>query len=175
MKKTQRAAIITRLADELRGRGSWCGETHLQKATYFLQEATGLDLGLDFVLYKHGPFSFDFRSELVSYRADGLLRQASQPYPYGPRLLVTERAHAAQERYPKTLEDVGHSITAVADFVDGRDVASLERVATALYFIGQGSDEGDEKLAERIVEAKPHVSFEEALKAVTEVRSFLEG
>jgi len=35
MNTLQRAALLTELADKLRQQGSWCGETHLQKATYF--------------------------------------------------------------------------------------------------------------------------------------------
>ena len=56
MERLQRASILLRLNEELRKSGSWAGETHMQKATFFLQELLAVPLGFDFVLYKHGPF-----------------------------------------------------------------------------------------------------------------------
>jgi len=38
MDRLPKAAILTRLARELRASGSWCGETHMQKAVYLLQD-----------------------------------------------------------------------------------------------------------------------------------------
>lgn len=38
MKRLQRDAVILSLIENLRSKGSWCGETHIQKATYFIQE-----------------------------------------------------------------------------------------------------------------------------------------
>ena len=89
MNRLQRAAVLTALADELRKRGSWCGETHLQKATYFLQSLLGVPLGYEFILYKHGPYSFDLHDELTALCTDQLLELRPQPYPYGPSLLPT--------------------------------------------------------------------------------------
>jgi hypothetical protein len=65
------------------------GETHMQKATFFLQELIKVPLGFEFLLYKHGPFSFDLRDELTFMRAQGFLRLEPQ-YPYGPTLVGGE-------------------------------------------------------------------------------------
>src|ERR1035441_4963526 len=73
MKHGQRMAVLTLLDREMLAKGSWCGETHIQKATYFLQELLGVDLGFEFVLYRHGPFSFELRDELSSMQADDIL------------------------------------------------------------------------------------------------------
>lgn len=77
MDRLKRGAILVQLVRELRENGSWCGETHLQKGTYLLQELTKVPLGLEFILYKHGPFSFDLRDELTGLRADEVI--ALQP------------------------------------------------------------------------------------------------
>ena len=37
MDRLRRAAVLTRLVEQMRRNGSWCGETHMQKATLFLQ------------------------------------------------------------------------------------------------------------------------------------------
>jgi uncharacterized protein YwgA len=61
MKEAQNRAILVTLIKSLRSKGSWCGETHIQKAAFFLQQLTGVPIDFDFILYKHGPFSFDLR------------------------------------------------------------------------------------------------------------------
>ena len=37
MERLKRYAIVLSLIEQLRERGGWCGETHIQKTTYFLQ------------------------------------------------------------------------------------------------------------------------------------------
>ncbi len=88
MNRLQRAAILSTLAEELLEIGSWCGETHLQKATFFLQHMLKVPTEWDFVLYRYGPFSFELRDELTAMRADQLLELIPMQ-PYGPRLLPT--------------------------------------------------------------------------------------
>ena len=83
MDRLRRAALLTRLIELLRKKGSWCGETHIQKSTFFVQNLMKVPLSFDFILYKHGPFSFDLRDELTGLRADGLIRLEPQ-WPYGP-------------------------------------------------------------------------------------------
>src|SRR6266508_4944966 len=103
MKRLQRAALLTELVEQMRAHDSWCGETHLQKATYFLQELLDVEMDYDFVLYKHGPFSFDLRDELGDFVSDKLIRYQPQVPPYGPRITVTHEGEAVQNSYPKTL------------------------------------------------------------------------
>jgi hypothetical protein len=77
---------LTRRLDE---QGSWSGETHIQKAAYLLRELMDIPFGFDFILYKHGPFSFELRDELSSMRSDRLLER--QP----------SRLHTARELPPR--------------------------------------------------------------------------
>jgi uncharacterized protein YwgA len=172
MKRLQKAAVIVELAEELRGRGSWCGETHLQKATYVLQELFDADLDFEFILYKHGPFSFELREELMSLRSDGLLMLEKQPYPYGPRLMPTASGEAIKATYPKTLGQRKEAITFVADHLGTKDVNQLERVATALY-VTRNEGGSRETRAREVNALKPHVSIENALTAVDEVDQML--
>ncbi len=64
MNQHENAAVVVELVEQLGRRNSWCGATHLQKTAYFLRELTSVPLDFDFVLYKHGPFSFDVQSEI---------------------------------------------------------------------------------------------------------------
>ena len=62
MNRLEKANLLVRLTERLRANKSWAGETHLQKATYILKRVLGVPVEFDFILYKHGPFSFDLRN-----------------------------------------------------------------------------------------------------------------
>src|SRR5205814_8811864 len=125
MDRLRKAAILVRLIEKLREQGSWCGETHVQKATFFLQELMHVPLGFDFILYKHGPFSFDLRDELTGLRADAVLALESQ-YPYGAKLFPTRESDHLRATYEKTLEKYRGSMRKVVEVIRDRGVLDLE-------------------------------------------------
>ena len=168
MNRLRRAAVLTRLIEELRKNGSWCGETHVQKTTLFLQNLMQVPLGFDFILYKHGPFSFDLRDELTSLRADELIKLEPQ-WGYGSRLATTDRAVYIQKLYSKTVDEYKDSLSFVAQKLGNKTVAGLERLGTA-FFITDGSPNlSVDQRIERLTTLKPHVGRDEAIAAVREV------
>jgi len=168
MNKLRRAAVLASLDARLRERGSWCGETHLQKGTFFLQEFMGVPTGFVFILFKHGPFSFELRDELTAMRADGFLELVPRE-PYGPSLILTSRAQALMKLFPKTLKRYGKRTEFVADNLGGKNVIELEKLATALYVRLASKQRSPKKNAEDIHVLKPHVSLDDAMQAVKEL------
>jgi uncharacterized protein YwgA len=149
-------------------KGSWCGETHVQKATYFLQELLQVPLGFEFIFYKHGPYSFDLNDQITSLRADLLLTVKSRD-PYGPSILSGENAASFLERFPKTRERYRDQAEFVAKRLGRKNVTELERLATALFVTKNELPEGTvEARAARINELKPHVALDLARAAVEE-------
>lgn len=173
MDRLKRDAILIRLIESLHHKGSWCGETHVQKATYFLQEMVRAETGFDFILYKHGPFSFDLRDELAAMQADGLVSLKMQHPDYGPSIVTDSAAETLCKRYPKTLGKHAALIQFVADKLGDKRVTELERLATALLVRRElGIQAKPEECAARIHELKGHISVEEALKAVQMVQGW---
>ncbi len=170
MENMKRTAIILELLDELKKRGSWCGETHIQKAMYFLQELAGVPMAFTYILYKHGPFSFDFRDELTALRADGLLELTPQPYPYGPSLSVTENGSRLKSRFPKTLDLHRDKIYFIARNLGDKGVAELERLATALFVMRKNPGTSIAEASEKIQDYKPHISSDQAREAAERVK-----
>jgi uncharacterized protein YwgA len=169
MDRMQNAALLLRLIERLREQGSWCGETHVQKATFFLKNLTQVPMPYDFILYKHGPFSFELRDELTALRADGLIDLEPQ-WPYGPRIVPTDRSAYIQEICSQTLRKYNACIAFVADKLGGKGVADLERLATALYVTKlTGADRSVEERAEELRRHKPHITMEGAKSAIVEV------
>jgi hypothetical protein len=169
MKRLQRAALLTQLVQRMREQQSWCGETHLQKATFFLQALLGVELDYDFVVYKHGPFSFDLRDELGGFASDQLIRYQPQVPPYGPRIAVTEEGEGMQDIYPKTLAENAEKIAFVAEKLDARGVIDLERLATALYVSLEAREASAEERARLLRQLKPHIPEPAAVRAIEEV------
>lgn len=173
MKRLRRAAVVTELADRLREAGSWCGETHLQKACYFLQQLLGVPLEYEFILYRYGPFSFELREELVEMRADGLLELRPAP-PYGPGILATEASAELRSQFPKTLSRYGEAINYVAGRLGDKWVTDLESLATALYVHEEEKRDSVDSIASRMRELKPRISEEEAESAASELLRMLQ-
>ena len=170
MNRMRKIAVMTQLIEMLRDKQSWCGETHVQKAIYFAQSVAGIGLGYDFILYKHGPFSFDLRDELTALRAEGIVHLEAR-YPYGARIAPTEQSMDIRGRYRKTLRECNGKMQFVADKLGGKDVVYLERLGTALFFSQNLKKEtGDEEVAGQITKMKPHISWRDALDAIREVR-----
>ncbi len=173
MKRNQKLVILSQLARELRQRGSWDGEMHLQKAIYLLQEVTDVPLEYPFILHYYGPFSFELREELNRMRADGLLELVAQPYPYGPSFQPTDAAKELESRFPKTLTRFRRAIDFVADVIGSRSASVLERLGTAVYLLKLSPSEDLRELAVRFNELKPHVSVEAAQDALQGMRKTL--
>ena len=165
MDRLKRAAVLTRLMERLREHGSWCGETHVQKATFLVQELMELPLELEFVLYRHGPYSFDLRDELTALRADGLVRLDPQGW-WGPHCIPTEHSAYIQGLYPHTLRQYEDRLTFVATTLGDKGVAALERLTTAYYALVRPETGG--AVAQKVVwmtKRKPHIPAELAATA----------
>jgi hypothetical protein len=170
MNSLAQEAILVGLARRLEQEGSWSGETHLQKSAYLASELLGVPFDFEFILYKHGPFSFELRDELDDMRANGLLTRVPQGPKYGPRLLVSERGDTFEQRFAKTMERYGASLDWIADNVGDRGVLDLERLATALWVtreLGEGASV--DTRAHAVVDLKPHVKLDVAAAAVEEI------
>src|SRR5258708_4221415 len=166
MKRVAQAVVMTRLAHQLHEKGSWCGETHLQKSVDLLQEVENVPLEVEFILYKHGPFSFDLRDRLTELRAEGYLDLVPKPYPYGPTLAPSDQAKKTWKGFPITLGKYKNHLARVSELVADKGVTELEQIATALYVTKELGKVSKTKRAKRMVELKPHVSEEDAENAI---------
>lgn len=168
MEENQNRAVILALIDALHENGSWCGETHIQKAAFFLKELTKVPINFDFILYKHGPFSFGLSDELSVMKAYGLLELKSK-YPYGPKIVSTDSGETFFKRFPKTSARYEDRIRFVAEKLGGKGVVALERLATAYYVTLKIPGDTPDARTQAIIKLKPHISLESAKEAVTEV------
>lgn len=167
MKHLERSALVIELIKELRDNSSWCGETHLQKAAYFLESLAEVPTDFGFILYKHGPYSFNLHDELSALQANRLVILEPSP-PYGPRLKPTDNGEKLTTKQQTAIQHWRAKIKIIAQKLGEKNVAQLERLGTALLVTNEGTHSA-EKRAQILHELKPHVPYEDALDAVREL------
>lgn len=164
-----REAIILKLVERLRQHGSWCGETHIQKSAYLLQELMIVPLGFDFILYKHGPFSFELKDELTEMRADFLLGWQERPDPYRDSLVVASLGEGLLEMDASEVRKYEHQIEYIARIINNKGVKDLEKLATAYYVRNTCGNIPLNEQVKKLCEFKPHITEEESKQAVSEI------
>jgi len=165
-----RVSIILELAIRLKEKGSWCGETHIQKTAYILKFFGVEQMDYEFVLYKHGPFSFDLHGELAVIRNANLLSLVILQDQYGPSWEVTEIwGRRFVERHQNEIKGVKRKIQFVVDWVGSWDVKALERISTALMISSDQPRTPAEFRAQLLNKIKPHISLVDAERATRQV------
>lgn len=88
------------------------------------------------------------------------------PRPMGATFEPGEQIEYLEKRFPRTLARYATESDFAEKHLGGKTVKELERLATALHFTIEGPRDPVEARAKKIVEAKPHVSAEDATSAV---------
>ncbi|MFO0840611.1 MAG: hypothetical protein U1D55_19045 [Phycisphaerae bacterium] len=130
-----------------------------------LQGLAGAETHFDFILYKHGPYSFELSDELSAMRADGLISLRVQAHGYGPTILTETAADKLIERFPKTTRRHAPLIEFVAAKLGCKTVVELERLATAFFVANEHDECSESAIGARVNRLKPHVEVEQARDA----------
>jgi len=176
MKRLQTDAVLLSLIEHMESKGSWCGETHIQKTCYLLEELFEDQLGLEFIFYKHGPYSFDLSDELTAMRADNIIKLRTKVQFYGPSLLPAENSQLIKNTYPKTIKKFEPIVKFISENFSSYGVPTLEKISTALYVTRKEDTDGsvgDRSMA--IHKLNPHVTVEEARKTVKSIDLIIEN
>jgi len=172
MDNYKRYSLIIRIIEKLVKKESWCGDTHIQKAIYLLQEITNVNPEYRFILYKHGPYSFDLSDDLRSMRADGYL-DLEPTYPYGGCYTIRKRGNYLREYYRDYLNKNEDQIDLITETIGNLTVVNLEKLSTALYVTKEKRDSSVVRRAAYLNRLKPHVKVKEAERFIKKVDTLL--
>ncbi len=165
MSTHEQYAVCLRLVKALSERGSWCGETHIQKSSYVMQTLRSGTPVWDFVLYKHGPYSFTLHATIDELRQMDFLAFIMQP-PYGPQIRLSENGTRLLEKLDAKALEYNDAIEKTADLLAGKGVQQLEKISTALLLSKECNSDDENLLAQKLHEVKPHISLPDAVQAV---------
>ena len=168
LRHIDRWAVVGQLVKSMRESDGWAGETHVQKTLFFLQELLGVPCGYQFVLYKHGPYSFDLHDDLGRMLTNQVLVLVPK-LPYGPSFGLNEVGDRVVGQRNAVIQPHKESIDFIVNTLGNKDVRELERLGTALLLKKQFARLDAGTLASEIVRLKPHVPENLALDAVREV------
>jgi uncharacterized protein YwgA len=161
-------SIVLYSMQTLKNEGSWCGETHIQKALYLCQELMNVPSDFKFILYKHGPYSFELSEHLQGLIADDLVIVRTRP-PYGPSLEITDEAKILASRVCRD-DKLVRRISFIAKKLSKKGVSDLEKLATAAFVNHKhGAHLSIEKRAEILSSIKQHVPIDAARNAFREI------
>lgn len=172
MNDLEKSAILVSLVETLRKKGSWCGETHIQKATYFLQEMCDVNLEMDYILYKHGPYSFDLKEKIMEMRADQQLSFSPTP-PYGTMYSSGPSGDSLKSEYEAVVNNYKNKIEFVANVFNNKHVTELEKLSTALYVTKEKTDNVENR-ALYMHELKPHIPQDSAHESIKEIDTLIQ-
>lgn len=169
----ERKAFLVKVVEYLQELESWCGETHIQKNVFFSQHFKKIPLNYDFILYKHGPFSFELRDELISMVADKFFTVEVRN-PFGASYMKGPLANKLEERYFGKIQSYFNASRDILNKFGKKNVKELEKLATVLFFLEKEGSSNYDSLARKITELKSHISEEEVKVSIKEINDLKE-
>ena len=163
-----RWAVVAELVNGMRANEGWAGETHIQKALFFAQELLRVPCGYHFVLYKHGPYSFELHDDLGRMLTNSILGLEPRP-PYGPSFKLENIGDNIIHQREQAVNQYSAQSKFIVDTLSTKDVRELERLGTALLLNKEFPNVDQATLASKIVERKTHVPDHLALDAIRDV------
>jgi len=165
-------AMILAVIDGLKEHGSWTGKTHVQKTLSLLHDKGEIEVPFEFVLYRHGPYSFDVQAELEQMRSYTAIEIEVQGQGYG---VVLRRGPMAiyADRMGELSPNEKQAIAKVCRFVGNKGVKDLEKLATASWIRRWEGKTDPQAVAKRLHELKPHIPEAAALLADNEIQGWL--
>jgi len=144
-------AIVLKAVHGLNAAKSWTGKTHVIKTLYIA--STKADLPFEFVLFKHGPYSFDANDAIEFMSAIKLLSLTATP-PYGVQLKPGRLESVIDvDVDPRVIEAIDRAVESVGD----SDVKQLEAFATSIWVLEKQKPIHDAEWLKAVKELKPHL------------------
>jgi uncharacterized protein YwgA len=161
MERFERESLLTMLVEALNQRGSWSGNTHIQKSAFFLQDLGETPLDYDFVIYRYGPFSFELRDDINDMRVINILDRYLVPAGYGVHYCLGSTAKVLLDAYKEKVGKYEKDINFIVEKFGSLSASELELLATLRYVFKIVEDLPEEKIFDIICKLKPHFSLEE--------------
>lgn len=174
MEHRDEISLVLRAMNRMWAHGSWCGETHIQKNMFFLQELMGIPFQWSFVLYKYGPFSFDLAYLIGEIHGYSLVKLVPQ-WGFRPKIKVTELGKDFYQDQDEVHCTFDKGIEFVTRELGIKNVDELERLSTGLYVSldKRYQNKGVPARAKRLTELKPHIQLSDASSAIEQADDFV--
>ena len=175
MNEYQRMALLLRLMELLREKGSWCGATHIQKSAYFSQDLTKVPFRYDFIIYKYGPFSSSLRDELSGMLALLVAELEVHDMFFSPKYRIGRRGRLVMEAFGECVAKYENQLKFVSGRIGQMKIKELEQVGTALFVTREMGNEASAGVrCDRLLRRKPHIERRDAEMAIERIDQWIE-
>lgn len=175
MASYQRMALLLRLMELLREKGSWCAEWHIQKSAYFTQDLTKVPFGYDFFIYKYGPFSSSLDDNLSGMLALLVAELEAHDMFLSPKFRIGRRGRKLMETFGECIAKYENQLKFVSDRIGHMKIKELEQVGTALFITRQMENEASVSVrCEHLRRRKPHIERSDAETAIERTDRWIE-
>lgn len=175
MNRYERMALLLRLMELLREKGSWCGATHVQKSAYFAQDLTKVPFEYDFFIYKYGPFSSSLRDELSGMLALLVAELEAHDMFLSPKYRIGRRGRKLMETFGECIAKYENQLEFVSNRIGNMKIEELEQVGTALFVTREmGSEALKSVRCDRLQRRKPHIERHDAEMAIEKTDRWIE-
>lgn len=164
--------LILEVIRGLNAAGSWAGKTHVIKTLYLLKAANGLNIPQNYILYMHGPYSFEVEDDLAMLKMLDAVEEEDRHPGYGASLVVGHNARVIEGQADLT-PDEKQRIQQICQAVGTANVKELEARATGAWVWTEEQVHNPDRVAHRVNELKPHIPVEVARKHFESVQRFL--
>lgn len=161
----EKRALIVSLVEKMKNGGSWCGETHIQKCVYFLQQLLLVPMDYKYIMYKHGPYSFDLSDELAFLRGNAFLELRPR-LPYGPSLFPGKYDKILKDKYAAVIFQYTREVDFVVKKLADKTVKELEKISTTLYVKKEKQWVSEKDIVDQIMQLKPHIKRKDVDEAL---------
>lgn len=170
MEHRDEISLVLRTMSRMWVHGSWCGETHIQKNMFFLQELVGIPFQWSFVLYKYGPFSFDLSYLIGEIHGYSLVKLVPQ-WGFRPKIQVTELGKEFYQDHDEAHSKFDKGIEFVTKELGAKNVDELEQLSTGLHVSLDDTYKNQtvQARSKRLNELKPHIQLPDASFAIEQV------
>lgn len=158
MEHRHAVSLVLRTMSKMWEYDSWCGETHIQKNVYLLQELMEVPFQWNFVLYKYGPFSFDLSYLIAEVHSCALVELVPE-WGFRPRIRVTRLGEDFFREDDALHSRLDGQIEFVVQELAPKNVGELEGLTTGLYILRSKryTDPAVHVRGARLTELKPHI------------------
>ncbi len=150
------------LIDALCAHGSWCGASHIQKATCIAQELSAVSVDFD---YRYHPYCFELREVLVELEAAGAVSTVSRD-GWEPGYRITDRGFGFWAQFERS-DFNSTALEFVAIRLSGLSLDELTRLATAFLVEKELPGASLEVQVDRWAGYQPDISLEAARQSLT--------
>lgn len=167
----KRQALILFIVRKLSEQKGWHGTLFVQRFIYLLQELLDVPLDLFFILYKHGPYSFELEEILTFLLERRFLKLKVPRNQLSPTLVPGRHAAYYDKKFKMEKSLLDPKVAWLIEKVNKIPFGELTLVTYALYMLkqlqSQGKDEKD--LVSEMHKLRPVFSE----KAITEAADTL--